>query len=328
MTQSAFDGFMMRRAMQLAVNGRGYTSPNPMVGAVVTAPDGRIIGEGWHRQFGGSHAEVNALASVAEADMDLLLQSTVYVTLEPCSHYGKTPPCAELLVRKHVKRVVVGSADPNPKVAGRGLEILREAGIEVVENVLGDECMAINECFMTAHRRRYPFVTLKWAQSADGFLDGKFSGPSGQQIVHARRAEADAIVVGAATVLADNPRLDVRAFGGRSPRPVVLDRHGLLKGSSLPLMLNPRTLHITSGVSLREMLGMLYDEFGYISVLVEGGASVLEGFIGENLWDRAYVEKSPRVTGGKVAAPVIQDVPESVSEAGGNLIFSYSVKAR
>lgn len=322
MTATDTDIQLMRRALQLAANGRGNTSPNPMVGAVITA-NGRIIGEGWHRCYGGPHAEVNAVASVSEADAPLLKEATIYVTLEPCSHYGKTPPCAKLLIDKGLRRVVVGAGDPNPKVAGRGIAMLREAGITVVENVLADESRELNLEFMTAHSRRMPFVTLKWAQSADGFLDGHFSEAVGQQIVHRRRANADAIIAGARTVIADNPRLDTRRYAGRSPRPVILDRHDLLVGSDYTVMKNPDTLHITSGAPLREILESLYRDYGYISVMVEGGAGVLNEFLAEGCWDRAYVERSPKVICGTVAAPVIAKLPSATTAIGANTIFEY-----
>lgn len=160
----------MRRALQLAANGCGHVSPNPMVGAVVVAPDGRIIGEGWHRHYGGPHAEVNAINSIGKTDMALLPECTMYVTLEPCSHWGKTPPCAKLLVDSRVGHVVVGAGDPNPKVSGRGIAMLRQAGIDVRQGVLARESIALNKTFMTAQTLRRPFVTLKWAQSADGFM--------------------------------------------------------------------------------------------------------------------------------------------------------------
>ncbi|MDE6463372.1 MAG: bifunctional diaminohydroxyphosphoribosylaminopyrimidine deaminase/5-amino-6-(5-phosphoribosylamino)uracil reductase RibD [Muribaculaceae bacterium] len=313
----------MRRALQLAANGRGHTSPNPMVGSVIVAPDGRIIGEGWHRCFGGPHAEVNAMNSVAEADRGLVGESTVYVTLEPCSHYGKTPPCAKMLVDRGVRRVVVGAGDPNPKVAGRGIAMLREAGIEVTEGVLREGCTDINREFMTAHSRRYPYVILKWAQSADGFLDGHFSGCEGQQLVHSRRANADAIIVGAGTVIADRPRLDTRAFGGRPPRPVVLDRHSLLEGSDIALMHNPRTLHVTDGATVCELLERLYADYGYISVLVEGGGAVLREFIESGLWDEAHVEVSPDSMAGKVPAPQMPGEPYAVRRLRRNTLYSF-----
>ena len=161
----------MRRALQLAARGMGNTSPNPMVGAMIVAPDGRIIGEGYHRRCGEGHAEVNAVASVTAADLPLLPESTMYVTLEPCSHYGKTPPCARLIIDRGIRRVVVGAADPFPEVSGRGIAMLREAGVEVTEGVLADESRRLNCRFMTAHSQGRPWVTLKWAQSADRYID-------------------------------------------------------------------------------------------------------------------------------------------------------------
>ena len=161
----------MRRALRLAANGRGFTAPNPMVGAVIVAAGGKVIGEGWHRRCGEGHAEVNAVASVRESDRHLLADSTMYVTLEPCSHYGKTPPCSRLIVETGIPRVVVGAGDPNPKVNGRGIAMIRESGAEVVTGVLADESIALNRVFFTAQTLHRPYITLKWAQSADGFID-------------------------------------------------------------------------------------------------------------------------------------------------------------
>lgn len=323
---------MMRRALQLARAGAGHVSPNPMVGAVITAPDGRIIGEGWHRRFGGPHAEVNAVRSVAEADKVLLSGSTIYVTLEPCSHYGKTPPCAKLLVETGFRRVVVACGDPNPKVAGRGIAMLREAGIEVEEGLLEDEARELNKTFMTAQTLRRPFVTLKWACSADGYMDccrcdGEhaycFSTPITGQIVHRRRAMADGIAVGARTVLADSPRLDVRCVAGNNPRPVVFDRHGLLDGLSSPLL--DRAIRV-GDEPLADALRRLYAADGISSILVEGGPSLLNSFISAGLWDEAYVEVAPvnLADRGRAEAPVLTAEPVSAKAAGSNMIYTYS----
>lgn len=312
------DIFYMRRALQLAGNGRGHVSPNPMVGAVIVAPDGRIIGEGWHRHYGGPHAEVNAVRSVADADRPLLGQSTIYVTLEPCSHYGKTPPCAKLLVDTGIGRVVVAAGDPNPKVSGRGIAMLRQAGIPVTEGVLAGEAWELNRPFMTAHSLRRPFITLKWARSADGFMDciraagepaARFSTPLTAQTVHWRRACHDAIAVGAGTVLADNPRLDVRNIEGRSPRPVVFDRHGLVPHNH-PLLADTRgTILIDNDLPLADVLHSLYADYGITSMLVEGGARLLGEFIAAGLWDEACEEVAPVSLGdrGAVPAPSITD---------------------
>jgi diaminohydroxyphosphoribosylaminopyrimidine deaminase/5-amino-6-(5-phosphoribosylamino)uracil reductase len=327
----------MRRALALARAGAGHVSPNPMVGAVITAPDGRIIGEGWHRRFGGPHAEVNAVRSVADADRALFPQSTIYVTLEPCSHYGKTPPCAKLLVECGFRRVVVAAGDPNPQVAGRGIAMLRQAGIEVDEGLLADESRSLNAAFHTAHILHRPFITLKWAMSADGFMDcdraadgrpAKFSTPLTQTLVHARRAVHDAIAVGARTALADNPRLDTRLFAGPSPRPVVFDHRGI--ASEAPLLADPRrTIYISQSTPLEETLRSLYREEGITSLLVEGGASLLNSFIQSGLWDEAYVEVSPHplASSGRIPAPAIGAIPCKVEKFGSNTVSTYRSEA-
>lgn len=325
---SAADRVYMARALQLARAGHGHVSPNPMVGAVIVSADGRIIGEGWHRRFGQGHAEVNAVASVAEADRPLLHSATIYVTLEPCSHYGKTPPCAKLLIDCGIGRVVIASGDPNPKVSGRGVAMLREAGIEVAEGLMADEARALNRPFMTAHTLRRPFVTLKWAQSADGFMDhdrtagagaARFSTPLSSQLVHWRRACHDAIAVGAGTAIADRPRLDVRHIEGRSPRRILFDRRNLLPDSGFDI-------HITDGKPLSDVLSRLYSEDGITSLLVEGGPSLLKDFIGSGLWDEAYVEVSPETLGerGRKPAPVIAAVPDGAERIGPNTVWFYS----
>lgn len=301
----------MRRALQLAANGSGHVSPNPMVGAVVVAPDGRIIGEGWHRHYGGPHAEVNAINSIGKADMALLPECTMYVTLEPCSHWGKTPPCAKLLVDSRVGHVVVGAGDPNPKVSGRGIAMLRQAGIEVRQGVLARESISLNKTFITSQTLRRPFVTLKWAQSADGFMASnrehklKFSTAANAVLVHLRRACHDAILVGARTVLDDKPALNVRSVEGRNPLPVVLDRQKLLADSDLSFPA-ASFVHITDDIPLQTLLEKLFSEHGVTSVLVEGGASVLQQFIDARLYDEIYVETSPQKLGenGSAKAPL------------------------
>lgn len=301
----------MRRALQLARHGMGNTSPNPMVGAVIVDRNGKIIGEGYHRRCGEGHAEVNAVASVK--DKGLLTDSTIYVTLEPCSHYGKTPPCAKLIIDSKIPRVVVAAGDPFKEVAGRGINMLRKAGIEVVEGVLADESRELNRRFMTAHTLGRPYVTLKWAQSADGFMDSdradgspaKFSTSLTSTLVHRLRSLHDAILVGSGTVLADNPRLDTRLWPGRSPRPVILDRRSRIDTSSLN-MKNPIVLR--EFTSIHDALCQLYAQ-GITSVLVEGGATTLQAFIDEKIWDMARVETAPLTLGnaGRVKAPALQD---------------------
>lgn len=305
---TALDEKMMRRAIQLARNGRMDTSPNPMVGCVIAIGD-RIIGEGYHRRCGEGHAEVNAVASVADPSM--LKEATAYVTLEPCSHYGKTPPCARLLIDKGLKRVVIGSGDPNAKVNGRGVAMLREAGIEVVTGVLEDECRAINPHFMTAFSADRPYVMLKWAQSADGYMDVKrdlgepsflFSTPLNRAIVHRLRATHDAIMVGRRTADMDRPSLTVRYWAGRNPRRIIADSH-----ESVP-----------------EMLHRLRDE-GVTSLLVEGGAALLQSFINSGLWDEARIEVAPVKLGdrGTAQAPVIPMLPAAMTCIDGNKVLVY-----
>jgi diaminohydroxyphosphoribosylaminopyrimidine deaminase/5-amino-6-(5-phosphoribosylamino)uracil reductase len=222
----------MSRCLELAGNGRGNAAPNPMVGAVIVR-DGRIIGEGYHRCYGEAHAEVNAVASVG--DETLLRDSTLYVSLEPCSHYGKTPPCAELIIRKGISRVVIACLDPFPEVAGRGVKMLRDAGIKVIMGVMEKEAFVLNRFFMTMHGKHRPYVILKWAQSEDGFLDRirqdrseapvLLSTSVTRLMVHKLRSEVQSIMVGTNTAVLDNPSLTVRYWAGRSPLRVTIDHH-------------------------------------------------------------------------------------------------------
>ena len=294
------DTAYMKRALELAARGMGYTSPNPMVGAVIVH-QGRIIGEGYHRRLGEAHAEVNAVNSVKEGDLHLLPESTMYVTLEPCSHYGKTPPCAKLIIDRQIPRVVVGAVDPFSKVAGRGIAMLRQAGIDVTEDVLADECRQLNATFFTAHTLGSPFVTLKWAQSTDMFMDhlrseqepgaARFSNSATTMLTHRLRSLHDAILTTASTVNADNPSLNVRCWGGRSPRPVIIDRHGKLNPEATILGSDP--IIYTRDIPLEELLSDLYSRHGLTSVLVESGPTLLNQFIDQELWDLIRVETAP-----------------------------------
>jgi diaminohydroxyphosphoribosylaminopyrimidine deaminase/5-amino-6-(5-phosphoribosylamino)uracil reductase len=316
----------MARCLQLAENGRCTTSPNPMVGAVVVH-DGRIIGEGYHVHCGQGHAEVNALRSVKERH--LLPEATIYVSLEPCSHYGKTPPCADLIIREGLRRVVVGCVDPFPHVSGRGIRKLQEAGIEVTVGVLEEECRRHIRRFITANTLGRPYVTLKWAQSADGFLDVKreggqpvvLSSPLTQLLVHKRRAEHDAIMVGTRTALLDNPSLTTRLWPGRNPLRVVVDRHGIL----------PRDLRLFDGEaetvvydtdSLPDILHDLATARKVQSLMVEGGAQLLQSFLDAGLWDEAYVEVAPMKLADGVAAPVLPaECPREVEKWMGRTYY-------
>lgn len=324
--------YYMSRALELAAHGRGNTSPNPMVGAVIVAPDGRIIGEGYHRRCGEGHAEVNAIASVREADRSLLRQSTMYVTLEPCSHWGKTPPCAKLIIDTGIPRVVVGAGDPFDKVAGRGISMLRDAGVEVMEGVLADRSCSLNARFMTAHRLHRPFITLKWAQSSDGFIDyqrsaadapARFSTPLTSMLVHRLRSLHDAILIGSGTVIADRPRLDCRLCPGRSPQPVILDRRGRITPDKVSTAVEPIILRDYG--SLGDAMRQLYDR-GITSVLVEGGAAVLQSFVDDALWDVAHVEVAPEAFGsrGAARAPHLAERAATSFAVDSNTIAIYS----
>ena len=291
---SITDEIYMRRCIQLAKNGRKNAQPNPMVGAVIVH-NGKIIGEGYHVRCGEGHAEVNACASVNKEDEHLLKESTIYVSLEPCSHYGKTPPCADLLVSKGFKRCVIGCKDPFAKVQGRGIQKLKDAGIEVNVGVLEEECKALNKRFITFHAQQRPFVTLKWAESADGFIDGHISNTYTQMICHKRRAEHQAILVGRKTFEIDHPSLNVREWIGQSPKRYVV--------SSQPLTL-PEGYHLIQSTSVENILNKLYED-GIQTLLVEGGADVLQSFIDSGQWDECYVEKGTMNINGKVKAPVL-----------------------
>lgn len=321
----------MTRCIQLARCGQYHAAPNPMVGAVIVC-DGRIIGEGYHIRCGGPHAEVNAVRSVSPADKALLQRATIYVSLEPCSHYGKTPPCADLIISCGIPRVVVGCVDPFSEVAGRGIRKLRDAGIRVTVGVLEQECLALNRRFIVNHTEKRPYVILKWAQSADGFIDRLrtssqeppviFSTKDSSMLVHRQRAGVQAIMVGRRTALLDNPSLTVRHWPGDSPLRVVLDRElslseelHLFDGTVPTLVFTSCTdVPVRQGVEyvtldftkplLPQLLAELYAR-RVQSLLVEGGAMLLQSFIDAGLWDEAHVETAPSALGDGVKAPVL-----------------------
>ena len=269
------DEKFMRRCIQLAKNGRQNAKPNPMVGAVIVH-NNRIIGEGYHVRCGQGHAEVNAFASISAADEVLLPESTLYVSLEPCSHYGKTPPCADLIIEKGVGRVVIGCIDEFAEVQGRGIRKLREAGIEVKVGVLEDECKALNRRFFTFHREKRPYIILKWAQTANGFIDDHYqptqiSSNFTKMLAHKLRAEEDAILVGRVTDKRERPRLNVREWTGPDPKRLIIDH-------AHPL--NLESLHAHNIQSL----------------IVEGGAETLRSFLVQGLWDEIRVETNTQMT--------------------------------
>lgn len=302
----------MRRALSLAAKGAGNVSPNPMVGAVIVSSDGRIIGEGYHRRYGGPHAEVNAVASVAEKDLCLLPSSTIYVTLEPCSHYGKTPPCSLLLIEKGIGRIVVGATDPFPEVSGRGIRMLRDAGREVLTGCLEEECLFINRRFFTAHTLKRPWVQLKWAQSADGFIAGldsngrqkpvALSNPLSLVAMHRERTMCDAIMVGVNTVVTDNPALTPRLWQGKDPVKITFRSDRIPADSKI---LKGEHILLDPDISLEENMASLYRDHGLTSLMVEGGAKLLGSFIDAGIYDEIRVETSPTIISNGVESPQV-----------------------
>ena len=327
----------MSRCIQLAKNGLGTTYPNPLVGSVIVR-ENKIIGEGWHFKSGMPHAEVNAIADVMETN--LLKDATIYVSLEPCSHFGKTPPCADLIIEKGIKKVVIGSTDPNPKVAGRGIKKLMEAGCEVIVGVLENECNELNKRFFTFHRKKRPYIFLKWAETADGFIAPKneerkekkpfwITNAFSRQFAHKMRAEEMAILVGTNTVLQDNPSLTVRDWNGENPIRVVIDRNLKIPQDFSVFDGNAETIVFTeSKNSISESLPLRGDKEGCFqietidfskslpeqicealfqrniqSIIIEGGAKTLQSFLDSNLWDEALVFKGNVTFGDGISAP-------------------------
>lgn len=310
MEQLKTDEIYMQRCLQLARNGLQNAKPNPMVGAVIVSEDNRIIGEGYHARCGEGHAEVNAFASVRPEDEHLLGGATIYVSLEPCSHYGKTPPCADLIISKGVKRVVCGCIDPFAKVQGRGIQKIREAGIEVTVGVLEEECKAINKRFFTFNTLHRPYILLKWCQSANGFIDNCFqptmlSTPFTQMLSHKLRAEEDAILVGHTTDKRDHPQLNIRHWSGKNPKRLVLSHE----------------------TSIDEILSKLY-EAHCLSLIVEGGAKTHQSFLERGLWDELRVETAPLVFADGTRAPHLPGNIDLVSQEiyDHNIITTYKKK--
>lgn len=319
------DELYMHRCIQLARNGLCGAAPNPMVGAVIVC-DGKIIGEGYHAKCGEAHAEVNAIRSVK--NQELLKRSTIYVSLEPCAHYGKTPPCADLIVEKQLKRVVIGCQDPFAKVNGKGIEKLLNAGIEVKVGVLEEACLELISRFVTFHAQKRPYITLKWAQSSDGFIDYnrsegeavKLSNDLTRMLVHKRRSEHTAILVGRRTALLDNPSLTIRDWHGKAPLRLVLDNDLSLPSTlhlfdgSVPTIVftskekesynNVEYIRLDFSTSiLPQMMEVLYAR-NIQSLLVEGGSQLLQSFLDENCWDEIFVEEAPLTLQDGVKAPV------------------------
>ncbi len=318
------DEHFMQRVMELAKLGVGRVSPNPLVGCVIVC-EGAVVGEGWHKKYGEAHAEVNAINSVK--DKELLKDSTVYVNLEPCAHTGKTPPCADLLVKHQVRKVVIANIDPNPLVSGKGIEKLKEAGIEVAIGVLENEGKNLNKRFFTFIEKQRPFIVLKWAQTQDGFIahsnyeSRRISSEFSRQLVHKWRSEEDAVLVGTKTAAHDNPTLSVRDWSGRNPTRVVIDRflrlpstlklfdktqhticYNVIKNEEHP---NLSLIRLDEVEFINQLVGNLYKQ-KIQSLIVEGGALTMKLFIDAGLWDEARIFTSPRSFGTGIPAALFK----------------------
>ncbi|MBT0608588.1 bifunctional diaminohydroxyphosphoribosylaminopyrimidine deaminase/5-amino-6-(5-phosphoribosylamino)uracil reductase RibD [Aequorivita echinoideorum] len=331
----------MARCIQLAKNGLGTTYPNPLVGSVIINQN-KIIGEGWHFKSGLPHAEVNAIASVK--DPGLLKQATIYVSLEPCSHFGKTPPCADLIIEKGIRNVVIGSTDPNPQVAGRGIKKLIDAGCEVIVGVLEKECNELNKRFFTFHQQKRPYIFLKWAETADGFIAPKnenrkekkpvwITNEFSRQLAHKLRSEEMSILVGTSTVMQDNPSLTVRHWQGENPVRIIIDKnlkipenYSVLDGSVQTLVFsennhpkkeNIEFIEIDFSENIAKQICNVLHKRKIQSLIVEGGAKILQTFIDAGLWDEALIFKSnisfsegvtaPTFSGYLVSEKIIKD---------------------
>ena len=341
------DEIYMQRCIDIAKRGIRAVAPNPMVGCVLVVED-KIIGEGYHERYGEAHAEVNAINNVS--NQNLLKNATLYVSLEPCSHTGKTPPCCDLLIQKGIKKVVVGTKDPNPLVGGKGIEKLKNSGIEVSEGILKDQCLELNKRFFTFHEKQRPYVTLKWAQTLDGFLDqirkdgeqkiNWISEPETKTLVHKWRSEEQSILVGRNTITNDNPSLTVRDYGGMNPIRLVIDSQLQISGNlniyskDAPTIVFNRVKdkkeNNVEWIKIKEtstsnILEELYRR-GIQSVFVEGGSRTLQYFIIDNLWDEARVIVGQKYFKEGYKAPIINKVPVKSMPFGKDMIHYYKRK--
>lgn len=324
----------IERCIQLAKNGLGTTYPNPLVGSVIVY-NNTIIGEGWHRKAGEPHAEVNAINSVK--DKSLLSKATIYVSLEPCSHFGKTPPCCDLIIAHKIPNVVVGTIDPFSEVAGSGIRRLKESGANVTVGILENECNELNKRFFTFYQKKRPYIILKWAQSLDGFIapltkEKKepvwISNEFSRQLVHKWRSEEQAILVGTKTVLDDNPKLDVRDWSGNNPVRIVLDRTGKITNDYHVKDKKTKTIVITEQENLTSSDNLIFEnvifdillpktittilyKYGLQSVIVEGGSHTLQTFIDSGFWDEARVLMGNISFKNGVKAPFLDKIPKT-----------------
>jgi diaminohydroxyphosphoribosylaminopyrimidine deaminase/5-amino-6-(5-phosphoribosylamino)uracil reductase len=316
----------MSRCLELAAMGMGSVSPNPMVGAVLVYED-RIIGEGYHELYGQAHAEVNCINNVKEPDKHLIAAATIYVSLEPCAHHGKTPPCADLIIAQGIKKVVTGSSDPNSIVAGRGIEKLKDAGIEVIEYVLAKECDELNRRFITFHTRQRPYIILKWAQSADGFFAPEggrqlwLTNEYSKKLAHKWRTEEDAILIGTNTAIIDDPQLTSRLWHGRSPVRILIDMglkvpsaKNIFNDEAMTLVYNRHKEGLEYGIVYvkldddNKMPAQIARDLYHRkiqSIIIEGGAATLTKFISAGLWDEARIFTAPASIHTGIKAPGI-----------------------
>lgn len=334
----------MQRCLELAVKGLGNVAPNPMVGCVIVC-DGEIVAEGYHEFYGGPHAEPNAIKQVGDA---ILKKSTLYVTLEPCSHHGKTPPCADLIINKGVKKVVIGNLDSNPLVSGRGIQKLKEAGIELEYRVLDKECKELNKRFFTFHEKKRPYIILKWAQTQDGFIsriplpknkeDNWITGKESKDLVHQWRGEESAILIGYNTALVDNPLLTTRLVEGKNPVRLIIDKNldlphnlNIFNNDAKTIVFNSikssdydniRYVRIDFQNMIQEILNECY-VLNISSVIIEGGTKTINEFIQKNTWDEARLFVNPnKVFKQGIASPVISFNQSAPTQIGDDLLYT------
>jgi len=336
----------IKRCIELAENGLGTTYPNPLVGCVIVY-ENTIIGEGWHKKSGEAHAEVIAIESVK--NKELLASSTLYVSLEPCSHFGKTPPCADLILKYKIPNVVIGTIDPNSKVAGKGIQKLIDSGVNVTMGILEKECNELNKRFFTFHKKNRPYIILKWAESSDGFISPKnkseqkpvwISNDYSRQLVHKWRSEEQAILVGTQTIMDDNPSLTVREWVGKNPIRVVIDKENSIDSSSNVLDNQAKTIvfsnkEVTSNTDIIQYIKINFDknstqviveklyENNIQSIIIEGGRKTIQSFIEANLWDeaRVFIGEIKLLEGTK--APAINRAINSKSGLNNDTLIIY-----
>jgi diaminohydroxyphosphoribosylaminopyrimidine deaminase/5-amino-6-(5-phosphoribosylamino)uracil reductase len=334
----------MQRCLELAVKGLGNVAPNPMVGCVIVC-DGEIVAEGYHEQYGSGHAEPNAIKQVSDA---ILKKSTLYVTLEPCSHHGKTPPCADLIISKGIKKVVIGNLDSNPLVSGRGIQKLKEAGIEVEYRVLDKECKELNKRFFTFHEKKRPYIILKWAQTQDGFIsriplpenkeDNWITGKESKDLVHQWRGDEQAILIGYNSALVDNPLLTTRLVEGKNPVRLIIDKNldlphnlNIFNNDAKTIVFNSikssdddniRYVRIDFQNMIQEILNECY-VLNISSVIIEGGTKTINEFIQKNTWDEARLFVNPnKVFKQGIASPVISFNQSAPTQIGDDLLYT------